>query len=248
MASGTAAPGIVAPALQVYLLGTVDFEALLQLQRRLVYEVSGDRSRGVIVLCEHPPLITVGREGSREHIGLEPADLAARDWPVRWVNRGGGCLLHLPGQLAVYPVVALDRLGLSLQRYLDRLHGVLTDVLADFAVAAATRSGAAGVWASGRPIAHVGVAVREWVTYFGAALNVHPDLEPFRRVRCGGPDEPPMTSLARETREPVRDAAVRQRLVEAFADQFGYSRTALFHHHPALTRPAPSDAVPTRTG
>ena len=96
-----ARPAVAAdPSLQVYLLGTVDFEEMLQFQRRLVYEVSGDRWRAMLVLCEHGPLISVGREGSLEHIGFEPHELAAREWPVRWVNRGGGCLLHLPGQLA----------------------------------------------------------------------------------------------------------------------------------------------------
>jgi lipoyl(octanoyl) transferase len=233
--------------LEVYLLGTVEFEELLRLQRRLVYEVSGDRSRGVLILCEHPPLISVGREGSREHIWYEPETLAARGWPVRWVNRGGGCLLHLPGQLAVYSVVSLNRHGLVLQGYLDRLHAALIDVLSGLNVPAGTRSGRAGVWCNGRLIAHVGVAVREWVAYFGAAVNVHPDLEPFRRVQCAGPGEPPMTSITREQREPVRDAAVRQRLVEAFGKHFGFPRTSLFHHHPALTRPAASDAVPTRS-
>src|SRR5207248_360546 len=105
--------------------------------------------------------------------------------------------------------------------------------------------GRAGVWANGRLLAHVGVAVREWVTYFGATLNVHPDLEPFRRLQITGPGEPPMTSLAREHRDPVRDAMVRQRLVEAFARHFGFARTSLFHTHPALTRPSPTDAVPS---
>src|SRR5262245_2663599 len=88
-------------ALQVYLLGSVDYGAMLRFQHRLVYEISGDRSRSLLILCEHPPLISVGREGSHEHIGFEPAELDAREWPVRWVNRGGGCLLHLPGQLAI---------------------------------------------------------------------------------------------------------------------------------------------------
>jgi lipoyl(octanoyl) transferase len=235
------------PALQVYLLGTVDYADMLRWQRRLVYEVSGDRSRAVLLLCEHRPLISVGREGSREHITYEPGDLATRGWPVHWVNRGGGCLLHLPGQVAVYPVLALDRLGLDLQGYLDGLHRVLTDVLTGLDVSAEPRPGRAGVWANGRLIAHIGVAVREWVAYFGAAVNVHPDLEPFRRVLCAGPGESPMTSIARELREPVRDATVRQRLVEAFAQHFGFARTSLFHNHPALTRPAPSDAVATRS-
>jgi lipoyl(octanoyl) transferase len=216
---------------------------MLQCQRRLVYEVSGDRSRAVLILCEHPPLISVGREGSREHLALEPRDLTVREWPVRWVNRGGGCLLHLPGQLAIYPIFPLDRMGLDLQGYLDRLHGVLMDVITKIAVPGHVRPGQAGVWANGRLLGHVGVAVREWVTYFGAAVNVHPDLELFRRVQVAGPGEPPMTSLARECRERVRDATVRQRLVEAFTRRFGFERTSLFHNHPALMRPAVNHAV-----
>jgi lipoyl(octanoyl) transferase len=229
--------------LQVYLLGSVAFDDMLRFQRRLVYEVSGDRSRAMLVLCEHPPFISVGREGSRDHVGYEPPDLAAREWPLRWVNRGGGCLVHLPGQLAVYPILPLDRLGLDLQSYLDRLHAVLLDVITNMEVPAVVRTGRTGVWAGGRLLAHVGVAVRDWVTYFGAAINVHPDLEPFRPVQVAGPGEPPMTSLAREHREPVRDAAVRQRLVEVFAREFGFARPSLFHMHPALSRPSPSDAV-----
>jgi lipoyl(octanoyl) transferase len=231
------------PALQVYLLGPVDFGEMLQLQRRLVYEVSGDRSKAALVLCEHPPLISVGRDGSREHIRFEPHDLAVREWPVRWVNRGGGCLLHLPGQLAVYPVLPLDGLGLDLHGYLDRLHQVLLDVFTTMEVPARVRGGPAGVWVGDRLLAHVGVAVRQWVTYFGAAVNVHPDLEPFKKVEVAGPGEPPMTSLARETRERVRDATVRQRLVEGFAKAFGFDRTSLFHAHPALIRPAAANAV-----
>jgi len=238
-----ARPAVAAdPSLQVYLLGTVDFEEMLQFQRRLVYEVSGDRWRAMLVLCEHGPLISVGREGSLEHIGFEPHELAAREWPVRWVNRGGGCLLHLPGQLAVYPILPLDRLGLNLNEYLERLHGVLLDVIAGLEVPATRRKDHAGIWIDGRLIAHVGVAVRQWVTYFGAAVNVHPDLEPFRRVLVAGPGEPPMTSLARESKERVRDGTVRQRLVETFARRFGFDRVSLFHSHPALTRPAAANA------
>src|SRR5436305_5223037 len=155
------------PTLQVYLLGRVDFEDMLRCQRRLVYEVSGDRSRAVLILCEHPPLISVGREGSRDHIGYEPRDLAAREWPVRWVNRGGGCLLHLPGQLAVYPILALAHLDLDLHNYLQRLQGVLAAVLADFGVRGEAEREQPGIRVAGRLIASVGVAVCNWVTYYG---------------------------------------------------------------------------------
>jgi lipoyl(octanoyl) transferase len=231
------------PSLQVYLLGTVDFEAMLQFQRRLVYEVSGDRTRAALVLCDHAPLISVGREGSREHIGFEPHELDARELSVRWVNRGGGCLLHAPGQLAVYPILPLDRLGLKLKEYLDRLHDTLSDVVAGLSLAAGQRDDHAGIWVHGRMVAHVGVAVRQSVSYFGAAINVHPDMEPFRRVLIAGPGEPPMTSLARESRDRVRDGTVRQRVVESFARQFGFQRVSLFHSHPALTGPAAANAL-----
>jgi lipoyl(octanoyl) transferase len=234
--------------LQVYLLGQVDYDEMLQCQRRLVFEVSGDRSRGVLLLCEHPPLISVGREGSREHIRYEPAELDALEWPVRWVNRGGGCLLHLPGQLAIYSILALDRLKLDLQGYLDRLHAAILDALTSLSVPACQRPDRTGLWVKDRLIAQIGVAVRDWVSYFGAAINIHPDLEPYRRVLPAGRGEPAMTSLARELREPVREAAVRQRLVEAVERHFGFRRTSLFHHHPALTRPAPTDAIASRLG
>ena len=233
-------------ALQAYLLGPVEFEAALTLQRFLVYQVAGDRDGAALLCCEHPPLITVGRQGSRAHILCEPEELRARRWQVRWVNRGGGCVLHLPGQLAVYPILPLDRLGLGIQAYLDRLQDVLSALLDDFNISAETRPGRPGLWVGGRPIAAVGVAVRQWVTYYGTVLNINPDLEPFRRVRCVGGAEEPMTSLERERRGPLRPALVRERFLEHFAERFGFDRTSLFFDHPALPRRAPSDAVANR--
>jgi lipoyl(octanoyl) transferase len=235
-------PG-AATCLRVYLLGLTDFEAALTLQHALADQVAGDRRAAALVLCEHPPLITVGRHGSPGHIHLGPEELRARRWRVRWVNRGGGCLLHLPGQLAVYPVLPLDRLGLGLEAYLARLQRALVAVLDDFGVCAEGKPGRPGAWVGNRPIAAVGVAVRDWVCYHGAALNVAPDLTPFRLVRTGAGDEP-MTSLARERRGPVRPALVRQRLVEHFRAAFGFEQTDLFFGHPLLARPARADAVP----
>jgi lipoyl(octanoyl) transferase len=228
--------------LQAYLLGTVDFEAALALQRQLVYQVAGDRTRTALVLCEHPPTITVGRQGSRAHILYEPEELRALRWRVRWVNRGGGCLLHLPGQMAVYPILPLDRLGLGLQQYLDRLRQVIVDVLADFSIPAAPGADGAEVCVVDRPVAQVGVAVRDWVSYYGAVFNVHPDLEALRRVRTA-PGAAPMTSLARERRGPLRPALVRERFLEHFTSRFGIGRQSLFFHHPALAPRTGSGAV-----
>jgi lipoyl(octanoyl) transferase len=232
------------PALQAYLLGSVSLDAALALQRLLVYQTSGDRASGALVVCEHPPMITVGREGSRAHILYEPEELAMRGWPVRWVNRGGGCVLHLPGQMAVYPILALDHQELGVEAYLERLERVVLDVLDDFSIRGETKAGRPGVWVNGRLIASVGVAIRNWVAYFGIYFNVHPDLYPFRQVRCDPQTREPMTSLVRERRGPLRPSMVRERFVEHFANRFGFGRTSLFFHHPALAHKAPHDAVP----
>lgn len=230
-------------ALQVYLLGTVDFEVALALQRRLVYQVSGERDAAALIVCEHTPLVTVGRQGSRAHIHCEPNELAAREWRVRWVNRGGGCWLHLPGQLAVYPILPLSKRNLGVQEYLERLQQVFVTVLGDFTVQARALPGRVGVWAGNRPVVHLGVAVRDWVSYYGAVFNLGPQLDLFRLVHAHG--EEPMSSLERERHGPVRHAMIRERLVEHFAQQFGFTRTSLFFDHPALRRKAASNAVAT---
>ncbi len=90
----------------------------------------------------------------------------------------------------------------------------------------------------------MGVAVRSWVTYYGMVLNIHPDLELFRRITCADPEAAAMTSIERERRAPLRPALVRELILERFADQFGFRSTSLFFDHPSLSRKAPSDAVP----
>ncbi len=228
-------------ALRVYLLGSIEFEAALSLQRMLAYQTAGERHSAALLLCEHPPLLTIGRDGSPADILCDFDQLRVRRWPVRWVNRGGGSFLHLPGQLAIYPIVPLDWHGLGLAAYLARLQRILVDVLDDFGVEGVTRPGRPGVWVGPRLLAGVGVAVRDWVAYFGAVLNVNPDLLPFRILRSDPDEREPMTSLARERRGPLRPSLVRERLLEHFTAAFPFERTALFTSHPGLERrPAPS--------
>src|SRR5262249_15051529 len=99
-----------------------------RLGRWLVSEVGGEGAAAARVRCDPPPLISVGREGTPAHIRCAPEELRARRWPVRWVNRGGGCLLHLPGQLAIYPVVPVDRHGPGVAAFRERLERVVVGV------------------------------------------------------------------------------------------------------------------------
>ncbi|MGF1583479.1 MAG: lipoyl(octanoyl) transferase LipB [Gemmataceae bacterium] len=234
--------------LQVYLLGRMDFEIGLQLQRRLVYEVSAMASEttagpvgGSLILCEHPPVITVGRQGSYVHILCDEEEMRARQWRSRWVNRGGGCFLQVPGQLAIYSILPLEHLGLSLPKYINKLQEVLLLTLSDFLVQGTVKPDHGGIRVRNRLVADIGVAVRDWVSYYGAVLNINPVLDQFKDVRCGGPDEEPMTSIERERHGPLSPPLVRQRILEHFQECFGFTRMSLFTDHPLLRRePAPS--------
>ncbi len=233
-------------ALSAYLLGTLEFDVLLAFQRRLVYEISGDRTSAALIVCDHPAGITIGREGSRTHVRPGPEELHARGWPVRWLSRGGGVLLHQPGQVACYPVLPLDALTLSPGRYLEQLQQLILELLAEYAVTGEPDTESPGVRVNGRFIAQVGVAVRDNVSCFGIVLNADPDLEPFRMVRCGG-DARPMTSLARESPLRVRVSGVRQRFLELMAARFGFDRVSIFHTHPASLSGLPRHAAAYRT-
>lgn len=130
----------------------------------------------------------------------------------------------------------LDWRHLSLADYLQRLQRLLLTVLDDFSVRGVVRPGQPGIWVGRRLIASVGVAVRDWVAYYGAALNINPDLFPFRIVRTAPDEWESMTSLVRERGGGLRPALVRQRLLEHFLTVFPFERAALFSHHPCLGR------------
>jgi lipoyl(octanoyl) transferase len=221
-----------ADVLQVYLLGQVELDAVLRLQRRLHFDVTGDRGQAILVVCEHPPLVTMGRQASRSHLHVDPAEAG---WPVRWVGRGGGAWLHRPGQLAVYAVLPLDRLGLSIGDYLHDLGSVFAAAFGDFSVRQRMTVDEAGVWFGGRLAATIGVSVRHMVTSFGGLMNVSPDLEFFRGVQTHPRSREPMTSLERERHGRLRMSHVRERLVDRFVERFAFSRPTIFTEHPSLS-------------
>jgi lipoyl(octanoyl) transferase len=223
------------PLLEVYLLGLLDFEEALQLQRRLVYEVSGAPGKlAALVLCEHEPIITVGRRGSRSHIACDDDELDARGLALRWVNRGGGCCLHLPGQLAAYPIVPFDPGAVSIAAYMRALERCLAAVLCDFGVRTTTRDDHSGLWTPSGQIASIGVAVSRWVSYYGATLNVAGRREPFRILHPEGNGSLRATTVEAERQRPTPMSKVRECLVQKFIETFGLDRFNLFTSHPLL--------------
>ena len=228
--------------LQAYLLGTLDFDRTLALQRRLAYDATGEVPAPAVVICDHPPGLTVGRHGSRAHVRLTDDELAARGWHVTWVARGGGVTLHGPGQVACYPVLPLREFELTPAAYVDGLCEIVAGLCRGLGLTPTIDADASAVRVNGRPVATVGVAVRNWVASLGFVVNVNPDLELFRGIDTDG-DPVPMTSLQRECPTPVRVPAVRQRLLDLLAARFAFDRVSVFHQHPTFLPRSRSHAV-----
>ncbi len=225
------------PALEVYLLGLVNFMEVQHLQRRIVYEL-GESGGASLILCEHLPTISVGRSGSRAHILADDVFLHALGARVHYVNRGGGCVLHLPRQLAAYLTLPLDLLGLNVQEYVNRLHSTIIAVLHEFDLAGAVHPELPGVFSGSARIASVGVAVNRWIAYHGLTLNVGPDLELFGILEEPGIGGTPLRYTSMESRRQRQTpmSKVRESLIRKVQEGFGLDRHHLYTNHPLIQR------------
>ncbi len=160
-------------------LGRVDYAPTLAAMQRFTDE----RDAGTadeIWLLEHPPVFTLGMAADRAHV------LAAGDIPVVQTDRGGQVTYHGPGQLVMYPLLDIRRLGLSVRGLVQHLEQSVIELLRPHGIAALGRRDAPGVYVDGRKLASVGMRIRRGASYHGLALNVDMDLEPFSRINpCG---------------------------------------------------------------
>lgn len=189
--------------------------AVARLERRLAHDL--------LILVEHPPVITLGRSTKAAHLVASPELLAARGVAVHEVERGGDITFHGPGQLVGYPIVDLTGHRQDLHWYLRQLEAVLIEAVGTFGVPAERNPGKTGIWTQGRKLASIGVHARQWVTWHGFALNVSTDLRYFDlMVPCGIADVT-MTSLAAELGRGDATSlgpAVRTAVIDAFGTAF----------------------------
>jgi lipoyl(octanoyl) transferase len=212
-------------------LGVMPYADALSLQREAARaRLSGAIADDLLLLVEHPPVITLGRSTKPGNLLATPELLAARGVDLFEVERGGDVTFHGPGQLVGYPIVNLERHTQDLHWYLRRLEEVMVRALAPWGIVATRNPGKTGVWVGNRKIASIGVHARQWVTWHGFALNVTTDLSYFDlMVPCGIADVV-MTSVERELLDAASGAClapsptlfgdVRERTVAAFCELF----------------------------
>jgi lipoyl(octanoyl) transferase len=225
----------VGSALEAFFLNRLPFARCLELQRLIIKEV-GRRDDGqiVLLLCEHPNIITIGRGGSTADINRDSRVLKSREFEVIYANRGGGSILHCPGQLAIYPLVPLRWHGFTVGDFLERMQVGIIETFDDLGIHGHVLPGRHGIWGRSGQLATVGVAVRNWITYYGAYLNVDPPLGLFRVVQSDPINHSPMSSMVAERRTPIKMTTVRAALVNHLTEAFGCDRYHLFTGHPLL--------------
>lgn len=160
-------------------LGCADYESTWNAMRAFTdARTSADRDQ--IWFLEHPPVFTLGMNGKPEHV-LAPGDI-----PVVQIDRGGQVTYHGPGQLVVYPLLDVRRLGMGVRQLVVALENAVIALAAERDVIAAGKRDAPGVYVNERKLASIGLRIRRGSSYHGLALNVAMNLEPFRRINpCG---------------------------------------------------------------
>lgn len=179
-----------------------------------------------IIFCEHPHVITIGKNGSLSNL-LFPEDLLKEKQVELYpVDRGGDVTYHGPGQLVVYPIVDLEAFHIGLKAYIHLLEEIIIQLLDQYALKSERLAGAAGVWLQTedpykvRKICAIGVKSNHYVTMHGLALNVSTDLSYFGLINPCGFKDKGVTSIEKELNRKIDLEPLKNKLKNIFNDQF----------------------------
>lgn len=196
--------------------GRMEYGEALQLQKELVQKRARGEIPDSLVLVEHDHVITLGRKTT-------PANFKPQDIPVFQVERGGDATYHGPGQLVGYPIVLLA--DHDVRKHVWNMEEAIIRTVGAYGVHGERVEGHPGIWVEGRKLASIGVAVTDWVTYHGFALNVNTDLSYFELIRPCGLDPGTMTSMRNLTAKMVPFEEVKGRFAREYSSVTGIALT-----------------------
>ena len=189
--------------LDVRRLGRVPYAAGLELQARLVAQRQAGEIPDTLLLLEHDPVFTLGRNASAENVLFPAEALRGRGFEVFETGRGGDVTYHGPGQVVGYPILDLSPDRKDVHRYVRDLEEVMIRTCAGYGLAATRVAGLTGCWLDQAKIGAIGVRIARWVTSHGFAFNVDTDLAPFQLIVPCGIRDRGVTSLAQALGRPV---------------------------------------------
>ncbi len=234
-------------------LGLISYTDAYALQQRIVAARKSQAIDDVLLLCEHPHIITLGRNGKRENLLASDSVLRQKNVEFHATNRGGDITYHGPGQIVGYPILDLSRIKQDVHWYVRTLEEVMIRASAEFGIAAYRVPGKTGIWVAANPIeeklAAIGVHISRWVTSHGFAYNVATDLRNFDLIVPCGLTDRKATSLEKLLDRSVSLSEVKPHLTGHFANLFNFdahqlSRETFFAqlaHHESPTTTVEAD-------
>lgn len=203
--------------------GLIDYQEAWDRQNEIVKDIQANRNRNVLVLCEHPSVITVGKNGHDNNIIPTTEFLNSLGLQVIYNNRGGDVTLHNPKQLVGYPIFNLSSMKEDLHWFLRKIEETIIEVIANWNLVGDKVEGLTGVWLDEkRKICAMGFHCSRWVTSHGFALNVANALEEFNYIIPCGITDKEVTSISKETGTEIDMSIVKQITIESFKKQFGF--------------------------
>jgi len=208
--------------LEIRRLGVVPYDEALAMQRQLVEERRAGRVPDLLLLLQHPAVITLGvkGDGGRANIVATDERLAELGIAVHETGRGGDVTYHGPGQIVGYPILDLKPDRCDVHRYVRDLEEVMIRVCADSGVTAGRIQGVTGTWVGAEKIGAIGVRLSRWITSHGFAFNVSTDLDHFKLIVPCGISDRGVTSLERATGRRLLVAEVEDAVVQRFQEIF----------------------------
>jgi lipoate-protein ligase B len=198
---------------RIFDLGLTGLDKGLAFQKEIFQRVKDDEFKAALIFCRHHPVITLGRSARKENILVDSAELEQRRISICRIERGGDVTYHGPGQLMVYPVFNLAYFKKDIHFFLRKLEGTAIKALEAFGIKGERIEGKTGVWAGPDKIASIGIAVKQWISFHGLAINVKKDdLGNFTLIKPCGMDIM-MTSMETILGKDVEIDAVKEVIV-----------------------------------
>ncbi len=234
------------PEVQFLNLGLIDYQEAWDFQternqelvarklrnRDLIKEgLPPEEQQHYLIFCEHPPVYTLGKTGSLDHLLLDEEGLVEKGFTFYKINRGGDITYHGPGQIVGYPIFDLDCFFTDVHKYVRYLEEAVMRTLVEYGIESYREDGYTGVWlpkkgnAPKRKICAIGVHLSRWVTLHGFAFNVNTMLDHFDNIiPCGiQDDDKGVTSMAKELGKTMDMKEVQDKLKQHFANLFHYT-------------------------
>lgn len=202
-------------------LGTVAYKTVWDLQKTILEAKKKDNSfPDVVLFLEHQPVFTLGRRGDMENLKVSGCVFKESGIEIIRVERGGDITYHGPGQLVGYPVIHLQRNGLKVVEYVEKLEQAMIQTASRWGIDAGRNALNRGVWVGERKLGSIGIAVKRGISFHGFALNVDLSLQPYKWINPCGLHNVSMTSMALETGGNIPMEKVRESMREQMESIF----------------------------